>query len=161
MPLDPAHPRFPIAGWSGEHPVLDLTQIPRERWPEAMRLVSGRGRYLAMSRLETVPLRTAASRVRDDVDAEERDRRRRARERMAFPPPLPGAQGGLPETRRSPAQPQVNFRLSRRQHELVKEAADLVGLKPGQLARVLTLRGVGQVLAEHDGGAAAAAPPER
>ena len=36
--------------------------------------------------------------------------------------------------------------------ERLSEAAELLGMKPGQLARLLTVRGVAQVLAESESG---------
>jgi predicted HicB family RNase H-like nuclease len=42
----------------------------------------------------------------------------------------------------------VNFRISPRQHERLAEAAQRIGAKPGQLARILTMRGVEHMLWE-------------
>jgi len=43
---------------------------------------------------------------------------------------------------------QVNFRLSAGQHERLVEAAQRVGAKPTELARILTMRGVEHMLWE-------------
>src|SRR4051812_6166362 len=43
---------------------------------------------------------------------------------------------------------QISFRLTPVQYDQVAAAAKVVGLKPAQLARMLTLRGVAQVLRE-------------
>ncbi len=58
----------------------------------------------------------------------------------------------LPDPQLKPSRPgrvqQLNFRLTAGEHADLLRAADILGLRPTQVARLLTLRGVNQVLRE-------------
>ena len=148
-PEPPQKHAFPVAGWVADQPIPALEEIPQERWAEALRLTGPRARQMAVSRVPP-ELTVEASMVEFEVTGAEIDRHRRARNGTAFPPPLPDGADELPAPRVAPIRPQINFRLTREQHARLSEAAELLGMKPGQLARLLTVRGVAQVLAERD-----------
>src|SRR4051812_13559883 len=138
---------FPIKGWWGSHPLPDLGAMPREQWEEALRQVPGWIRQKAVSTAGDMAGMTEASTLALRIDAEEHERRKAARLAAAFAAPLPGADGSTPRAPRSRYR-QVNFRLLIDQHDELGEAAKVLAMKPAQLARLLTIRGVAQVLAE-------------
>jgi hypothetical protein len=150
---------IPTRGKMGAYPVPDLSRLPRERWAEALRQVPFAVREKAAWTLGDLKTITEAGVLAREIEAQEQDRRKAARDAIAFPGPLPGGRGALP---RRPRYQQVNFRLLRGQHERLCEAAAMLGMKPTQLARTLTLRGVAQVIAEvtaHDAATRASGAP--
>ena len=137
---------FPIARWFGSHAVPDLKQIPRDQWREALRSVrSAQARRVALD--EAGPLWGEAVQELFHLETEEWERRRAAEERTERPQPLPVPPAPRAQGR---AGRQVNFRLADRDHADLKRASSVLGLRSATLARLLTLRGVAQVLAEHD-----------
>lgn len=80
------------------------------------------------------------------LDLEDGDRRAEAERAAARPRGLPAP--GVSQAPGRPVSRQVNFRISPHQHERLAEAAQRIGAKPGQLARILTMRGVEHMLWE-------------
>jgi len=143
------HEPVPLRGQYAGHPVPDLDRLPRERWEEVLRQVPPAVREFAASALSTHEDVLEAHAVAREINYDEYDRKQRAREAIGFPPPVPVPEAPRPlGQRRAPHQ--VNFRLHPVQYEKLVDAAEFLGMKPSQLARFLTLRGVSQVLAERD-----------
>ena len=136
----------PVAFWVGSVPIPDLKQIPEDRWRPLLRQIPAAVRGKAIDTAAFGRFGDVARAV-GEVDQEEHERRGAASvDWVAFPPPLPGGAGEVPKPRAR--QRQVAFRLYRPQYDDLDKAAKKLGLKPAQLARLLTLRGVAQVLAE-------------
>jgi hypothetical protein len=144
MADDEDHERVPIAYWLGSHPVPDLDAIPEDRWPGVLRQIPGHIRHKAAGLLVGARM-GAAMKVVIDLAAEESRRLDEAYEKVGFPGPLPSPNARKARLSRHH---QVSFRLTPGQYSQTVDAANALGLKPAQLARLLTLRGVAQVLAE-------------
>jgi hypothetical protein len=142
---DPAD-RVPVAYWVLDHPVPDLANIPEERWRDVLRQVPDEHRHRA-ARLLPPPAGTRAIMHWLELAKEDHERTQAAHEKAAFPGPLPRPAATRARLSRDH---QVSFRLTPAQYAEVQEAGNMLGLKPAQLARMLTLRGVAQVLAERD-----------
>lgn len=140
---------IPIRAWMAGHPVPDLERLPRERWEEALRQIP---RFVRSRAIFTAEERWGeAGKLVSEIESDEDERRIAADARVAFPPPVPG-RGATPAPRARGGR-QVNFRLSPADHQRLADAAELLGLKVAQLARLLALRGVAQILEEARGGA--------
>jgi hypothetical protein len=126
--------------------VPDLAAIAESQWAAVLAEVPSDMRWKAMDRLP-LERRTKALEIVLEVGEAEDRRRKAARDEMAFPHPLPGGSGPLPARR---PERQVAFRLRAEQYDDLVEAAHIVGLKPAQLARMMTVRGVAQVLHERE-----------
>jgi hypothetical protein len=126
-------------------PVPDLKRIPRERWPDALALVSSEARAVAGQAFLGDPEATMYI-VQLDLELPP------ARWKPATPAPsipaarVRGAGGG--EFGR-----QLNVRLRPDDHEALARAARLFAMTPTQLARTFIVDGARQALAERsDGG---------
>ena len=131
------HDDMPIRGYNRGEPIPDLGRLPRERWREALRPLSGFTRRLSAGSAATPDDAQAALGLIGAL-------------MLADPPP-----GALPPVTRMPARAaapvrgssrQVNFRLGPEEHARLAEAARAYGLRPGTFARVLTVRGVDAAL---------------
>jgi hypothetical protein len=136
----------PPEGPFGSEPIPDLSRLPEEQWLDALRPLSRNDRIRAQN---TLPLERveAAMALIGDLICEEGAAR--ARTRAAPPARMPS--GDPPPIGHSPpSEPrrQVNFRLGPDEHARLIAAARLFGMRPGVLARVLTVRGVDRAL--HD-----------
>jgi hypothetical protein len=140
---EPKNDEIPIRGWWGGHPIPDLAKIPRERWEEVLRQTHPSIREKASQTLGELKLMTEANTIGWRILDEERARAKAARTVVAFPTPLPGAT--VPKRTRYK---QVNIRLPPARYEDLCEAATIIGMKPTALVRLLTIRGVTQMLAE-------------
>ena len=126
--------------------IPDLSQLPEERWLEALRPLS---RYDRLRAQNTVPLQKAGAvgALIGELMMEDRAARvravRAARARVpdGDPPPLGDPPGKEPRR-------QVNFRLGRGEHARLLEAARLFRMRPNVLARLLVVRGVARALRE-------------
>jgi hypothetical protein len=135
--------RWPLRGNYGPWPVPDLARIPREHWKEVLLASHPNVRRMALSASDADLADQA--RIELEVSAQENEARRRAKAEAAFPEGLPVAELRRPRTTRPR---QVNFRLAATQYDDLVAVADLLGLRPAQTARLLTTRGVQQVLRE-------------
>ena len=135
------HDGIPIRGYYFGEPVPDLNLLPRERWPEVLRPLRERTRRYAVAGLRTQEAYIAGQILVSDLTLE--DGAARSRARQAAPPRMPT---GAPPTKG--AQRQVNFRLGPDEHARLRNAAELFGMPPTTLARVLTVRGVDAALYE-------------
>jgi len=136
----------PVAEWLDGQPVPDLNAIAEERWPEVLGPLTHRVRTRAAYIVRHPEPSRRASLLVTTLELEEAGDRHEAERRASRPSRLPS-----PELPREPSRPssrQVGFRISTTQHERLAEAARRVGAKPGQLARMLTLRGVEHMLWE-------------
>ena len=139
------HNGIPFRGWHYGHPIPDLERLSEDRWPEALRQVPSDVRWTAARRLARPEDAPKVVALILDIDGEDAARRKALDRAVAFPPPLPGARAPARARRR---QRQINFRLTADEHDRVAEAATLLGMKPTAFARLLTLRGTWQVIAE-------------
>jgi hypothetical protein len=129
------------------YPVLDLSQVPEDQWVDA--LVHFHPSTYHMS-ADTVGFervgKALAAAGRAELDrAAKRERPRAKPESWWFPPGLPTPEIGPAPTRR---RRQVNFRLRAAQYDDLAEAAELMNMRPTQLAGLLVVRGVDQILRE-------------
>jgi hypothetical protein len=143
MPEPKPHDEIPIYGWWMGHPIPDLARIPRERWEEVLRQTHPTVREHASRALDELKLVAEANVIGWRIRDEELARAKAARKVVAFPAPLPGAV--VPKRTRYK---QVNIRLPPARYEDLCEAASIIGMRPTALVRMLTIRGVTQILAE-------------
>jgi hypothetical protein len=136
-----------LEGTHYSYPVLDLNQVPEEHWADALTHFHP-STYTASA--ETVGLervgRAIAAGARAELNrAGQRSRRRAKPESWWFPPGLPTPDVSRPAHRR---RRQVNFRLGHAQYDQLADAAKLMSMRPTQLASLLVVRGVDQILRE-------------
>lgn len=136
--------RPPVRGMSGDHPIPDLARIPKEHWVTVLRRAHPR------------VVHWAAAGVIDDhyTDATQAigkalllgpDRPKVPTQTVAYPDGLPTGRVSVPRRRE---RRQVNFRLAPPEYEELERAAKLLSMRPSAAARLLTVRGVQQVLRE-------------
>jgi hypothetical protein len=136
----PVHHHF-----QGE-PIPDLARIALADWPRALRPVSALGRESATDNDRLVGAGKPVVRsLIQQLSLEDAGRRRRVAQTLHTVGPLP-----RPDAARMRTTPrrQVNFRLTEEEHRELVEAARLAGATPPALAKLLTVRGVRQVLFE-------------
>jgi hypothetical protein len=108
-----------------------LAEIPRERWGEALKPLPHRLRRQVVTQqragLEGIAL-VARLELEDPVPG------------LVTPRPPSAPVAGRADRR------QVNLKLEADQHERLRQAARTLGLAPTQLARLLVLRGVDEML---------------
>ena len=149
---DKKPPWYPTAGSFQGQALPDLSRIPQSRWAEVLRdLRTERARMLAAGKVpyELIgPARVAAM----EATLYHGGIRNAASSAAGAPLGLPHeAINAPPEVdppAERPARLQINFRLSRRDHRGLAEAAWLVGATPTQLARKFVVSGVERVLIE-------------
>ncbi len=137
---------YPVIEWHLGQPVPDLNEIGQERWRDVLTPLTRPVRHVASQRVRGMEPSRQAGMLVVMLDLEDGDRRADAERAAARPRRLPA-----PDASQAPGRPvsrQVNFRISPRQHERLAEAAQRIGAKPGQLARILTMRGVEHMLWE-------------
>jgi hypothetical protein len=139
--------RIPYVGLNRVHPTPDLSQIPRERWREVLRETHRSVREDAARTAMSIDLAAGAHAIglMLEINQEETAMRDRASQAAAIADPLPVAR--LKRSRAGRIR-QLNFRLTAAEHADLLRAADILGLRPTQVARMLTMRGVNQVLRE-------------
>lgn len=135
---------YPIIEWYLGQPVPDLNEIAEDRWRTVLTPLTRPVREAAARRVRSLDQSRRATALvlleLEDGDGEEQTQRRAQR-----PQTLPTSTwAGRPER----ASRQVNFRISAAQHERLAQAAQRVGAKPTELARILTMRGVEHMLWE-------------
>jgi hypothetical protein len=137
----------PVLGGRGVHPVPDLSKIPREHWRAVLRMThrSVRERAARTAMRIDLPAAGHATALMIEVDCEETAARERAQSAAAWPRELPRPRAERQRKRRSR---QLNIRLSVDEHAALQRATDLLGLRPTEVARMLVVRGVHQVLRE-------------
>lgn len=135
---------FAVHAWQDSNPVPDLARIPQERWREVLAQTTSDARRQSI--YTTPEGQNRAVQLWFELEIEDHDRLAAARARAHRPTALPGSTGPLPAQETS--QRQVSFRLSAAEHARLREAAGYLGLRSAQLARLVTVRGVGQVLDE-------------
>ena len=138
---DPAPPRMhediPITGYHRGEPIPDLRRLPKERWREALRPLSGFTRQLSAGSLVTQADAQAFFALLGELMLEDRP--------AGALPAAPQMPARATAPARGPSH-QVNFRLGPEEHARLVEAARDYGLRPGTFARVLTVRGVDAAL---------------
>lgn len=134
------HGDIPIRGYNRGEPVPDLSRLAQERWREVLTPLSPYTRQLAKGTVGSIPDAIAANMLVGDLIVSAP-----APSLAAAPPPLPRAVADPPArgSRR-----QVNFRLSPDEHARLTQLARAFGMRPGPLARLLTVRGVERALYE-------------
>ena len=145
-PLGPApmpqrmHGDTPIRGYNRGEPVPDLGVLPQERWREVLTPLSPYTRQLAKATVGSIPDALAANALVGDLSI------------SASPPSLAAAPPPMPRSVADPpargSRRQVNFRLSADEHARLTQVARAFGMRPGPLARLLTVRGVERALYE-------------
>jgi hypothetical protein len=120
--------------------IPDLSQLPKERWRDALRPLSRNGRIRSQSTVAPKEVMVVMAIIGELLLEEGAVR---ARAISAGPARMPSGDPPPNETRR-----QVNFRLGEGEHARLAEAARLFGMRPNVLARVLTVRGVDRALRE-------------
>ena len=137
---------YAVAEWLDGQPVPDLNAIAEERWLEILGPLTHRVRKRAAYIVRDPESNRRASLLVTTLELEAAGERHDTERRASRPSRLPIPEVPLVASR--PSSRQVNFRISTTQHERLAEAARRVGVKPGQLARMLTLRGVEHMLWE-------------
>jgi len=145
---DDDEPRFPTTGGRKLHPIPDLKRIPPDQWRAALEATHPSVRQYAVRTAMGIDLASGAraDALVAEIGREERATRDRAAEVAAWPRRLPRPDVGAPPRRSQPRQ--VNFRLCDAEHAELVRAGELLGLRATQVARLLTLRGVHQILRE-------------
>jgi hypothetical protein len=142
LALEPAipdmHDDIPIRGYNRGEPIPDLGRLPQDRWREALIPLSPRTRHLAQGTVATVADAIAANILVGGLIVEAPPPQLRVR-----PPSMPRAVADPPARG---GRRQVNFRLGPDEHARLLEAARTFGMRPGALARLLTVRGVDRAL---------------
>jgi len=131
---------YPVKGWLLGEPLPDLDRLPRARWREVLAPLSSRARDWTIRRV--APENIVAAVELDLELAGEDEKRREAMRRVA-------ARGqSLPEPRvaRTVAR-QLNLKVSAEQMADLR-LAEMLSLRPTQLARMLVLSGVRRMLYE-------------
>lgn len=137
---------YPVIEWHQGQPVPNLNEIEQGRWRQVLTPLTQPVRDAAARRVAgSLETSRQAGILAVTLDLEDGAREQEARQRAARPHtlPAPAARDALESASR-----QVNFRISPRQHERLAQAAQRIGAKPGQLARILTMRGVEHMLWE-------------
>lgn len=132
---------YPVKGWLLGEPLPDLDRLPRARWREVLAPLSSRARDWTIRRV--APENIVAAVELDLELAGEDEERREAMRRVA-------ARGqSLPEPRvaRTVAR-QLNLKVSAEQMVDLRRLAEMLSLRPTQLARMLVLSGVRRMLYE-------------
>lgn len=141
---------FPVVGVRAGRPIPRLDRVPKERWRELLAPLSDRDRRWAATRYYERPDCTD-----DDYDEALvivmdlwiNDGKREDAVHGTVPSlPEPGEAGDLKHRPRRAKQ--VGFRLGPGDHQSLTEAAELFGMRPATLARVLTIRGVHAALSK-------------
>ena len=134
------HGDIPIRGYNRGEPVPNLRVLPRERWREVLTPLSPYTRNLAKGTVGSIPDAIAANELVGDLIV------------SAPPPSLAAAPPPMPRSVADPpgrgSRRQVNFRLSADEHAGLTRVARAFGMRPGPLARLLTVRGVERALYE-------------
>lgn len=137
---------YPVIEWHQGQPVPNLDEIEQDRWRQVLTPLTQPVRNAAARRVTgSLEASREAGVLAVTLDLEDGAREQEARQQAARPHtlPAPAARDALESASR-----QVNFRISPRQHERLAQAAQRIGAKPGQLARILTMRGVEHMLWE-------------
>ena len=134
---------WPVASWWGPNPVPDLSQIPRERWRDALRDTAPEARRVSQSRIEPTDYAFFTG-IEMDLLGEDEAEHDRVGHNLAWPDALPVAQRlpRRPRRRTRPPGRQVNFRLEDRNFDALELAASELEMRPTALARLLTMRGL-------------------
>jgi len=125
----------------GGRPIPDLTRIPERLWQEvllplthaerraaAFDIALGARMHAAIALTESMPPGFSLAAARKSI-----------KEGTTVPAPRP---------LEGPVRPQVNIRLDANHHERLLTAAELLGQKPTQLARMLVVNGVNRIFAD-------------
>lgn len=139
-PQRPVHGDFPIRGYNRGEPIPDLSVLPQERWREVLTPLSPYTRQLAKGTVGSMSDALAANILVGDLLVAAP-----APSLTVAPPPMPRAVADPPARG---ARRQVNFRLSADEHARLTQAARAFGMRPGALARLLTVRAVDRTLYE-------------
>jgi len=134
------HGDIPIRGYNRGEPIPDLSVLAQERWREALTPLSPYTRQLAKGTVGSIPDAIAANILVGDLIVSAP-----APSLTAAPPPMPRS---VAEPPARGSRHQVNFRLSADEHARLTHVARAFGMRPGPLARLLTVRGVKRALYE-------------
>ena len=134
------HGNIPIRGYNRGEPIPDLSKVPQERWREVLTPLSAYTRGLAKGTVGSMADAMAVNALVGELIV------------SAPPPSLAAAAPPLPRSVADPpargGRHQVNFRLSADEHARLTQLARAFGMRPGPLARLLTVRGVERALYE-------------
>jgi hypothetical protein len=134
------HGDIPIRGYLRGEPIPDLSVLPQERWREVLTPLSPSTRQFAKATVGSIPDAMAVNALVGELIV------------SAPPPSLAAAPPPMPRSVADPpargSRHQVNFRLSADEHARLTHVARAFGMRPGPLARLLTVRGVQRALYE-------------
>lgn len=134
---------FPCHGYLYGQPIPVLRLIPRERWRAALAPLRPKVRTAAADTVEYKDISEVLALIGDLMIADGEARH------AARSTPSPAiAAGSPPGATRQFGTRQINFRISADQYERLGRAAALYGMRPGTLARAMTMSGVERALYE-------------
>lgn len=139
-PAPRMHGDIPIRAYNRGEPIPDLSRLARERWREVLTPLSPYTRQLAKATVGSIPDALAANELVGDLIVSAPPP-----SLAAAPPPMPRAVADPPARG---SRHQVNFRLTADEHARLTQVARTFGMRPGPLARLLTVRGVERALYE-------------
>jgi len=128
-------PDPPAVGTLDGCPILDLRAIPREQWFGEMLALTKAARRASLRAADLHELHDETMTLWFDLEMHD-SRREQAVDAAAQAPPR------LERERRSR---QVSIRLSTDEHDDLVAAAEELGMRPGQLVRMLVRVGVGRI----------------
>ncbi|MEA2273288.1 MAG: hypothetical protein QOI98_1996 [Solirubrobacteraceae bacterium] len=139
-----SEPDFPVADYLAGEPIPNLARIPVRDWRRVMAPLTMPARRAAIRTSPTDHLSEAMV-IGAELEIEDIDRRARREAVLAHAVAVPTPSVSPRPRSRSR---QVNFRLGPNASSRLDRAAELLGMKPGALARSLTLNGVNRILYE-------------
>ena len=132
-----------LSGGDAEEGLPLLEQLPRAQWRVALKPLAPQDRHRAARRVPAALLGEAVV-LAAELEMEDLPPTYARRiDRVT----VPGVDVRLP-VRTSPRQ--VSFRISDDEYARLRRGAELVGLRPAQLARLLVLRGADGLVREYD-----------
>lgn len=140
--------RWPTVGSPNLPPIPDLPKIPRERWRAVLEQTHPSVRQYAIRTARVVDLAAGALADRLVVEIQRVERAARERHAAAAQSPQPVPTPRASRERRRRYSRQIGFRLTPDEHADLARAAETLSLRPAQVARMLVVRGVHQVLRE-------------
>lgn len=141
--------RPPVRGFFGEHPIPDLSQIPRRHWRTVLACAHPSTHPAARAGLEGKrQMEAAVESAKSLLQRPDRAVRPAVLRAAAFPRSIPSID--IPPAGGGPAR-QVNFRVSAAEYADLEAVARLLSVRTTAAARLLAMRGVAQVLRESEG----------
>lgn len=144
---------FLVTGAYLDSPVPDIVILPRAQWRAALEPVSARARRFAITSVRTVEDAHFAMQLAGELELADWDRQAdRAADRNAVSPRVdaPWIDAAPAATLKPEPSKQLSFRLDMDTHARVAAASGILGVRPTVFARLMTLRGADELLAEHE-----------